>query len=50
MKTQDSPWHKGFRDGFNFKEKQMFDNSFDQEEYDKGFFDGRTEYYEVSGT
>lgn len=49
MTMNDTPWYKGFQDGFCFdKDKQVFEDKVDQAEYDQGFFEGRTAWYDAS--
>lgn len=47
MTMQDTPWFKGFKDGFSLKNRRAFEDEIDQEEYDQGFFEGREEYYKT---
>lgn len=48
MNIKDTIWYKGFQDGLFFKDKQVFEDAIDQEEYDSGFFEGRTAYFETA--
>lgn len=49
MTMQNTPWYKGFHDGFAFdKDKQVFEDEIDQEEYDQGFSEGRTAWFDAA--
>lgn len=45
MNMQDTPWFKGFKDGFSLKNRRAFEDEIDQEEYDQGFSEGKEEHY-----
>lgn len=48
MSMQNTLWYKGFQDGLFFKDKQVFEDVIDQEEYNEGFSEGRTAYFETA--